>query len=1030
MNSRQIGLRLGAAFGVVLLLWFVISYLAFNRIDQINAAREHIEASSRAKVQLAQTAIFYSTQNSRITAETLSMQDRAQIQQTLRVRASNSQKITQLIEQMEASCESGHETRLLANVKQARTAYVTSYLRALHLLLDEDKPDAARVEFVYNTGPAFVAYHEAWRSFERFQLQRMQDENDESGVVYRHTRNLVLLLLTIASVAAAFVAGWATHNVLRLVRSCIAAESRIGRLNADLERRVEERNQELIKTNQLLAAEAEERKKGSEQQRVEVAALRAAANAIVITDRDAVIKWVNPAFCQMTGFSEEEVIGQTPRLLSSGNHPKSFYMGLWEKIKSGAVWQGEIINRRKDGSVYTEEMTITPVQNCEGEINGFIAVKQDVTERKKSENRLRRSEEQFRLLFEKSPLGIILVGTDYRFLRVNEAFCKLTGYSEHELLGTTVSDITFPQDVERDAELSRKLLRGEVGAVKLEKRYNKKGGGIVWAEMAKTLVRDAYGAPTYAVGIIADLTEKKEAARALRSAEEKYRRIFEDAIVGIFQSTREGQFLAANPAMARMLGYASPSELMANCENGTGKFYVNPADSDRLNKLLDEAGVAQNFEAEVYRKDRSKIWLSEHVHVVRKDGIVVCHEGMAEDITERKLLEDQLRQAQKMEAVGRLAGGVAHDFNNALGIIIGYSELLSDRFPPVADEARFLGEIKTAALRGADLTRQLLAFSRKQVIEPTILDLNSIVADTEKMLRRLIGEDVEMCLSQTPELWAVRADRCQIEQVLMNLVVNARDAMPNGGKLTIATANVNLDEAFARANAYVKPGPYVALRVGDTGCGMDDETVAHIFEPFFTTKIAGKGTGLGLSMVYGIVKQSAGYILVDTKLGQGTTFTIYLPQMQKPRVPEGLPELCGAACGGVETILVVEDEAPLRELVRACLEQKGYRVLTADNGETALHLLEADSGHIDLVVSDMIMPGLSGAEFGERLNGLRPHAKIIYMSGYTDDRVALSKTMQRRSKFLQKPFTSDVLLGKVREELDSVRDTSRETIGD
>jgi signal transduction histidine kinase len=380
---------------------------------------------------------------------------------------------------------------------------------------------------------------------------------------------------------------------------------------------------------------------------------------------------------------------------------------------------------------------------------------------------------------------------------------------------------------------------------------------------------------------------------------------------------------------------------------------------------------------------------------------------------------EQLRQSQKLESVGQLAGGIAHDFNNLLTVITGYIDLSLRRLKPDDPLSRNLDEVKKAAERAASLTQQLLAFSRKQVLEPKVIDLNDVVTDTDKLLRRLIGEDIHLVTMRDPGLWRVKADPGQLSQVIVNLAVNARDAMPRGGKLTIETRNVYLDEAYAGRHMAVRPGAYVMLAVTDTGTGMDAETQKHIFEPFYTTKEIGKGTGLGLSMVYGVVKQSGGNIWVYSEQGQGTTFKIYLP-----RVEEGVVEAQAAAtlpelARGTETILLVEDEDMVRRLLRDILEMEGYTVLVAHDGDEALRACERHEGPIHLLLTDVVMPGMSGRQLVERLTEHCADVKVLYMSGYTDDAIVHHGVLDAGTNFLQKPFTPDAVVRKVREVLDA-----------
>lgn len=389
----------------------------------------------------------------------------------------------------------------------------------------------------------------------------------------------------------------------------------------------------------------------------------------------------------------------------------------------------------------------------------------------------------------------------------------------------------------------------------------------------------------------------------------------------------------------------------------------------------------------------------------------------AEERARVELLEQQLRQAQKVEAIGRLAGGVAHDFNNLLTLIGGYADLTLGQLPQGDPLHENLEEITSAARRAAELTRQLLAFSRRQILAPKVIDLNAVVAGTEKMLRRLIGEDIDLVATPEPELWRVKADAGQIEQIIMNLAVNARDAMPDGGRLTLETQNVELDDAYARAHVAVQPGPYVMLAISDTGSGMDDETLGHLFEPFFTTKGPGQGTGLGLATVYGIVKQSGGNIWVYSEVGRGTTFKVYLPRVDEP-LDSATPPKPSASLRGTETILLVEDERGVRLLALRVLEGNGYSVLEAAEGPTAIELVRQYEGPIHLLVTDVVMPHMGGRAVADAVTSLRPTVKVLYLSGYTANAIVHRGVLDPKTPFLEKPFTPATLASKVREVLD------------
>ena len=510
----------------------------------------------------------------------------------------------------------------------------------------------------------------------------------------------------------------------------------------------------------------------------------------------------------------------------------------------------------------------------------------------------------------------------------------------------------------------------------------------------------------------------RAAQESLRLSELNCRSLVTNAPYGICRCDSSGKILDANPFLQVMLGYAAASELVGH---HLGGLY---ADSQQWFDLADylRSGMPFNgLTAEWKRKDGTTTVVRISGRFVSNSDEGTVFELFTEDVTERRALEQQLRQSQKMEAVGRLAGGIAHDFNNLLMVISGSSEFLLERLGPDPALRGPAQEIASAAGRASSLTRQLLAFSRKQMLAPSILDLNGVVTENLRMLTRMIGEDIDLVMVPGATLGAVRADSGQIEQVIMNLAVNARDAMPSGGKLTLETSNVTLDEEYARLHAPVQPGDYVALAISDTGAGMDSETQSHIFEPFFTTK-GPKGTGLGLSTVYGIVKQSGGYIFVDSEPGKGTTFKIFLPRVAavgESAVHVAAPVVAPKAEPGTETILLVEDEANLRYLARQFLEKQGYKVIEAADGAVAMQIVVAHEGVIHLLLTDVIMPGMNGRELAQRVSEIRPNVKVLYMSGYTENVIGHNGTLDAGVRLLQKPFNLRDLKDKVREVLDA-----------
>lgn len=499
--------------------------------------------------------------------------------------------------------------------------------------------------------------------------------------------------------------------------------------------------------------------------------------------------------------------------------------------------------------------------------------------------------------------------------------------------------------------------------------------------------------------------------------EELFRLISENAADMIAVVDPDGRRLYNSPAYARILGYS-------NDDLASTSFYdqVHPDDRYVAEQAVKEAtGITQVRTIQYRMRHKDGSW-----HVIESGASAILNlHGKVEkfvivnrDVSEQRQLEEKFRQAQKMEAVGRLSGGVAHDFNNLLGVIIGYAEFLQESLQPENSLRSSVDEILKAGKRAASLTRQLLAFSRQQVLDPKVLDLNVVVSDMDKMLRRLIGEDIELSTTPGAGLGRIKADQGQLEQVLLNLVVNARDAMPQGGKLLIDTQNMVMDEAFVRRYPYpVQPGPYVCLTVTDSGIGMDVETKARAFEPFFTTKEKGKGTGLGLSTVYGVVKQSGGYIDIYSSPGAGTTFKIYLPRVDEAIQAE--KTLGGVTSSiGNETILLAEDESSLRTLTRNTLELCGYKVLEAKDGVEALEVSDRYKGPIDLLLTDMVMPGMGGRALAQELTRRRPEIRLAYMSGYTGQAVGSQGPVDPGSVFLLKPFTRELLTRKIREALD------------
>jgi PAS domain S-box-containing protein len=638
------------------------------------------------------------------------------------------------------------------------------------------------------------------------------------------------------------------------------------------------------------------------------------------------------------------------------------------------------------------------------------------TEQARAEEARRQGEERFRALIEHGADAVALVAPDGTLLFASHSIERLLGFAPVELVGHPGFEQVHPDDVPRVYSALRDIIASPGTPAGLELRWRHKDGS--WRNIDAVAV-DRLAEP--AVGAIVvnfrDVTERHTAEAALRESEERYRTLVEGVRDIIFALSPEGTIASLNPAFETITGWRREEWVGQPFER-----LVHPEDLPLALELLGrvvrgELRPASQFRVRTAKGDYRVGEFSATPQL--REGRLVGILGIGRDVTERVQLEQQLRQAQKMEAVGRLAGGIAHDFNNILTAITGYADLLLEDLGATDPRRQDADEIHKAADRAAGLTRQLLAFSRQQVLQPTVIEVNKLVGDLEKMLRRLLGEDVELTTRLAPTTGRVKADPGQLEQVIMNLAVNARDAMPTGGKLTLETGNMDLDESYATDHYPARAGPFVMLAVSDTGIGMSEETQAHMFEPFFTTKEKGKGTGLGLATVYGIIKQSGGFVWVYSELGHGTTFKLYLPRVQELAERASEPAQAPARpARGTETVLVVEDEAPVRSIARQVLERHGYTVLEAPSAEAALDLVTRYSGTIHLLLTDVVMPGLNGRELATKLASLRPDARVIFMSGYTDDAVTRHGVLEPGSAYVQKPFTPDAIARRVREVLD------------
>ncbi|MGD9899690.1 MAG: PAS domain S-box protein [Calditrichaceae bacterium] len=647
-----------------------------------------------------------------------------------------------------------------------------------------------------------------------------------------------------------------------------------------------------------------------------------------------------------------------------------------------------------------------------------LAIKKARAEEKRTEAEkvLGHAKERYQSLFTNLQEGFALLETAYnekrqiqdlRVLEVNPAFERILGLKRENVIRQNVHDL-----IENSGEnFIQKLITVAVEGQSIHFQYH-------FEDINRYFEYHAYQPQSGLVGVhFYDITSRKLAENRLQESEKKYRQFFEDDISGIYVSTADGAILECNSTMLELLGYESLDELKK-----INAFSVYPDPDIRTNmlKTIQKNGKVDRYESEFRTKDGRTVYAVQNAAGYFNDnGELETIKGYVFDVTERRLLEEQLLQAQKLEAVGLLAGGVAHDFNNLLTVILGYCNMLLSIGDLNDPQGKMITQILKAGERASSLTNQLLAFSRKQIIEPKILNINNIIKESEKILRRLIGEDIELSSVYDKHLSKVKADPGQIDQIIMNLAVNARDAMPEGGKLSIETKDIFLEEEYASYHLSVKPGNYVMIAITDNGKGMSPEIQSRIFEPFFTTKGKSKGTGLGLSTVYGIVKQIGGDIWVYSEPGKGTTFKIYLPVITDIEIATEKTVRAPQSVTGTETILIVEDDSALRELAKLTLTGYGYKILEASNGSEALDICKNNSNEIDFLLTDVVLPKMSGKDVADKIAGMCPGIKILFMSGYTDDAIARHGVLEAGINLLQKPFTPPVLAKKVREVLDT-----------
>lgn len=755
---------------------------------------------------------------------------------------------------------------------------------------------------------------------------------------------------------------------------------------------------------------------------------------IVLFDSGPRVVWTNESFISRFGErqgSRKDPLGAACHEVLCRRKEPCDGCPAAKMFKQGKVAHHEL-NLLIDDKFRPVYATATPVHFPDGSIEQSMVMIQDLSELallRQSEEALRSSEERMRSIFEQARTGMFATKADGSFLQVTASVCRMLGYTEGELLRKKFTDFIHSGDMAQVVSGFKEGASGKRNALELEFRMVRRDLTPVWCQLTAVWQFDSGTSKAkYCVSIVQDISERKRAEHALEQSQRRYQELVH-SIDGIVWEAdpKIFRFQFVSKQAERILGH--PVERWMSHPR-FWRNQIHPEDLEVVLKQQSEAVEARRDYEMEYRMvstDGNTIWIRDSVRLLLDGDRVTKLRGLMVDITEKKAAEqalraseEQLRQSQKMEAIGRLAGGIAHDFNNLLTAITGYGELLLKGLGdnPLRREAL---EISKAAVRAADLTGQLLAFSRQQVLQPQVLVLNDVIADMEMMMQRVIGEHIEFRTNLAGSLGAVKADPGQMHQVLLNLAVNARDAMLGGGALEIVTEDIDLGEDQPLPDQAVVPGRYIRLTVRDTGCGMDDETKTRLFEPFFTTKEQGKGTGLGLSTVYGIVKQSGGHIVVRSVLGQGTTFEIYLPrvddQLVQPmrRTQEALPD----TSPGTEKILLVEDDDSVRELAREVLEMNGYEVVEASNGVEALSVFEQQSETIDLMVTDLVMPQMGGRDLAEKIAPISPELRVLYLSGYTDSVAMQQGILDPGSYFLQKPFTPAALAHKVREALDS-----------
>jgi len=738
-------------------------------------------------------------------------------------------------------------------------------------------------------------------------------------------------------------------------------------------------------------------------------------DAVFVKDLQGRYLMINSAGARFLGRSVAEVLGKTDQDLFNREVGRNIMERDRTVLQSGQTQTYEEFGTAA-GVTRLYLSTKGPFRDSSGQTIGLLGICRDITDRKRAEEEIRQSQQKLRTHLENTPLAVVEWDLNFEVVAWNSAAERIFGYTRQEALGQHGHFIVPPEIQPAVDRVWQELLNKKGGKKGHPNDNITKSGAVISCEWYNTPLVDDAGRVLGVASLVQDVTERER-------AEAKFRGLLESAPDAMVVVDGNGEIILVNAQTEKVFGYPREELLNRPIQKLVPERY-REKDSDFCAAFVAQAKAPENakrLELNCLRKDGIEFPVEISVSPLQTEqGVLVS--AAIRDVTERVALEERLRQSQKMEAVGRLAGGVAHDFNNLLTVILGYTQILTETVTPGSRQAESTAQIKSAAERAAGITRQLLAFSRKQVLSPRIINLNDTMMSLDSLLRRLIGEDIEVLTSPASDLGSVKADPGQIEQVIMNLALNARDAMPHGGKLTLETSNAFLDESYVSEHQPVPSGPYVMLAVSDTGVGMTAEVQARIFEPFFTTKEVGKGTGLGLSTVYGIVKQSGGFIWVYSEVGLGSTFKIYLPRADNDPDQKRAEGRLDRVLRGTETILLVEDDPQVRQLASSVLSHCGYRLLVATNPEEGITLAAKHHSEIKLLITDVVMPGMNGRQLADRILQASPWIRVLYISGYTNNAIVHYGVLDEGLSFLPKPFSLSALIGKVREVLDGSPD--------